>query len=70
MLRKFLEYFRNAMVLVYLAMAGVILFTPVFDHLMPNPRTKILVALVILLYSVFRVYRVYRLLKDSEKNDL
>ncbi len=64
-MNRFLGIFQNGMIVVYLAMAGVILFTPVFDLFLPTPGRKILVGSLLVVYSLFRLFRMYIQYKKS-----
>ncbi len=52
---KLLKIFRQSMVLVYLGMAILLMFTDVFAYISPEWRYG--GGLLILLYVVFRLYR-------------
>lgn len=50
-----LKIFRQSMLLVYLSMVVLLVFTDVFANIPPLPRYG--VGLLIFIYIVFRVYR-------------
>ena len=66
--QKFLKIFGYVMVLFYLILSSVLLFTNIFSTTLP-PIKRYILGGMLLAYGIFRAYRVFQSQKDNNEDE-
>lgn len=66
--QKFLKIFGYVMVLFYLILSSVLLFTNIFSTTL-SPIKRYILGGMLLAYGIFRAYRVFQSQKDNNEDE-